>query len=364
MKETRVNLTVVVLALICIGIVMIYSASCINALQNYQDSLYYLKRHLLFLVMGLVACVWVMSIDYRQIQPHARTFLGVSLFLLVFVLIPHIGQESYGARRWFKLGVFHFQPSELVKLAVIIYTADFLSRKQQLIHNFRQGFLPPILVMGAACLLTVKQPDLGTTVEIAVVVLGLMLIAGARLWHLAAIAAAAIPVVIYLVVKEPYRMARIVAFLDPWQDSQGIGFQLTQSQIALGSGGIFGVGLGHSQQKLFYLPAAHTDFILSIIGEELGLVGALAVIVLFVSFIWIGIRLIRQTHESFGFFLSIGIILMLGLQAMVNVGVSIGAFPTKGLPLPFISYGGSALIFHLVAIALLLNVSKTQDQKF
>ena len=159
-------------------------------------------------------------------------------------------------------------------------------------------------------------------------------------------------------------MARIIAFLDPWQDSQGIGFQLTQSQIALGSGGVFGVGLGHSQQKLFYLPAAHTDFILSIIGEELGLVGALVIIVLFVSFIWVGIRLIRQTHESFGYFLSIGIILMLGLQAMVNVGVSIGAFPTKGLPLPFISYGGSALIFHLVAIGLILNVSKTQDQKF
>jgi len=191
-----------------------------------------------------------------------------------------------------------------------------------------------------------------------------MFIAGARLIHLASLAGAAIPVVVYLVIKEPYRMARIIAFLDPWQDSQGIGFQLTQSQIALGSGGLFGVGLGHSQQKLFYLPAAHTDFILSIIGEELGLLGALAIITLFVLFIWMGIRLIRQTHESFGYFLSIGIIMMLGLQAMVNVGVSIGAFPTKGLPLPFISYGGSALIFHLVAIALILNVSKTNDQKF
>ena len=364
MRETRVNLTVIILALVCMGIVMIYSASCVNALENFHDSLYYLKRHVLFLIMGLVACLGVMSMDYRRIQPYAKKILGLSFILLVLVLIPHIGTESYGARRWFKLGIFHFQPSEFAKLAVIIYTADFLSRKQKLIRNFRQGFLPPILVVGVACLLTVKQPDLGTTIEMAMVVFGLMLIAGARFLHLVGIAIAAVPIVVYLVVKEPYRMARIIAFLDPWQDSQGIGFQLTQSQIALGSGGFFGVGLGHSQQKLFYLPAAHTDFILSIIGEELGLIGALAIIILFVLFIWTGIRLIRQTHESFGYFLSIGIILMLGLQAMVNVGVSIGAFPTKGLPLPFISYGGSALIFHLLAIGLILNVSKIQDQKF
>ena len=156
-------------------------------------------------------------------------------------------------------------------------------------------------------------------------------------------------------------MARIIAFLDPWQDSQGIGFQLSQSQIALGSGGILGVGLGHSQQKLFYLPAAHTDFILSIIGEEFGLIGTLFIIMLFILFIWQGTRIIRQTNLAFGYFLGMGIVMMLGLQAVVNVGVSIGAFPTKGLPLPFISYGGSALIFHLMAIALLLNISKIQD---
>ncbi len=364
MKETRVQLTVIVLALICIGIVMIFSASCVNAQESFHDSYYYLKRHVLFLVLGLIACFGVMSIDYRIIQPKARLILGISLFLLVLVLIPHLGKESYGARRWFKLGMFHFQPSEFAKLAVIIYTADFLSRKQEFIRDFKKGFLPPILVMGVACLLTVKQPDLGTTLEMAVVVIGLMFIAGARMIHLLSLVGAAIPVLVYLVVKEPYRMARIVAFLDPWQDAQGIGFQLTQSQIALGSGGVFGVGLGHSQQKLFYLPAAHTDFILSIIGEEMGLIGTVAIIILFVLFVWMGIRLIRQTHESFGYFLSIGIILMLGLQAMVNVGVSIGAFPTKGLPLPFISYGGSALIFHLICIGLILNVSKTQDQKF
>ena len=363
MREHRIALILVTMALVCVGIVMIYSASCVNALENFKDSLYYLKRHLFFLVLGFGATAGVMMFDYRKIQPYARRILFVSIVLLILVLIPHIGKESYGARRWFKLGMFHFQPSELAKLAVIIFTADFLARKQEMIKSFKRGFVPPVVLMGLVCALTVKQPDLGTTVEIAVVVLVMMLVAGSRLSHMGAIALTGMMGVVYLIIKAPYRMARIIAFLDPWQDAQGIGFQLTQSQMALGSGGVFGVGLGHSQQKLFYLPAAHTDFILSIIGEELGLIGTLAVIMLFILFIWIGTRIIRQTHDAFGYFLSIGIVMMLGLQAMVNVGVSIGAFPTKGLPLPFISYGGSALIFHLIAIGLLLNIAKTGDIK-
>ncbi len=361
MRDTRVCLTLVVTALICIGIVMIFSASCINAMENYKDSMYFLKRHLIFLVLGLGAATVAMAYDYRQWQPYARIWVMVCVFMLILVLIPHIGKESYGARRWFKLGIFNFQPSEMAKLAIIMYTADFLSRKGEGIRDFWKGFVPPIMVMGIICALTVKQPDLGTTVETAFVVISMLFVGGARLRHLGMIVLAAIPVVIYLVVKEPYRMARIAAFINPWQDSQGIGFQLTQSQIALGSGGFFGVGLGHSQQKLFYLPAAHTDFILSIIGEELGLCGAAAIIVLFGTFIWLGTRIIRQTSNAFGYYLGFGIILMLGLQAMVNVGVSIGAFPTKGLPLPFISYGGSALIFHMMAIGFILNIAKSAD---
>lgn len=361
MRENRISLTVVVMALICVGIVMIYSASCVNAMENFHDSLYYLKRHMIFLAMGLASCAAVMMFDYRQLQPYAGRIILFSILLLVLVIIPHIGKESYGARRWFKLGVFHFQPSELSKLAIIVFMADFLARKQEIIKDFWRGFVPPVVVMGIVCVLTVKQPDLGTTVETAVVVLVMMFIAGSRLRHMSIIGLGGIIAVTYLIIKAPYRMARIVAFLDPWQDSRGIGFQLTQSQIAIGSGGVFGVGLGHSQQKLFYLPAAHTDFILSIVGEELGLIGTLAIIALFVAFIWIGSRIIRQTNNAFGYFLAVGIVAMLGLQAMVNVGVSIGAFPTKGLPLPFISYGGSALIFHLIAIGLLLNVAKTQD---
>ena len=186
MRQERVSLTITVLTLICVGIVMIYSASCVNAMQTYGDSLYYLKRHMLFLVLGLVASFFILRMDYRQIQPHARILIGICAVLLVLVLIPHIGNESYGARRWFKLGVFHFQPSELAKLAMIIYTADFLARKQQVIKSFRQGFLPPLLVMGVLCVLTVKQPDLGTTIEIAAVTLTMLFLGGADygIWRL------------------------------------------------------------------------------------------------------------------------------------------------------------------------------------
>src|SRR5208282_1283468 len=199
MRQERISLAITVLTLICIGIVMIYSASCVNAMQTYGDSLYYLKRHMLFLVLGMVASFFVLRVDYRQIQPYARMMIGICIVLLVLVLIPHIGNESYGARRWFKLGVFHFQPSELAKLAMIIYTADFLDRKQQVIKSFWQGFLPPLLVMGVLCALTVKQPDLGTTVEIAVVTLTMLLLGGARIWHLALIFCSAVPLVVYLI---------------------------------------------------------------------------------------------------------------------------------------------------------------------
>jgi cell division protein FtsW len=361
MRENRIYLTLTVCCLICIGIIMIYSSSCVYAMQELGDSAYFLKRHLIFLCLGFIFTLAIMSIDYRDLQKYAKPLLIISIILLILVLIPGIGKKASGAQRWFRLGPINFQPAELVKLAMIIYVADFLSRKQKVITDFKQSFLPLMLVMGFVCLLVVKQPDLGTTVEIAAVTLVMMFIAGSRMSHLGLIALAAVPVIIYLVTSASYRMARIMAFLDPWQDAQGIGFQLTQSQIAIGSGGLFGVGLGKSQQKLFYLPAAHTDFIYSIIGEEFGLRGTLFIIILFGIFLWQGTRIAVRTTNTFGYYLCIGILVMLGMQAVVNIGVSMGALPTKGLPLPFISYGGSALIFHMAAIGLLLNVSRVQD---
>ena len=361
MREIRISLILIVFLLISIGVVAIYSASGVYALQQLGDTAYFLKRHFFFLCIGFILTLFVMSSDYRQLRTIAKPLLLVTFLMLVMVLIPGIGKATYGARRWFSLGPINFQPSELAKIAMLIYAADFLARKDKKINQFFAGFLPLIMAMGAVCLLIVKQPDLGSCVLIALVTLTMMFVAGARISHIAMLGVLSLPLLYMLVVKVAYRWKRIIAFLDPWQDSQGIGFQLTQSQIALGSGGIFGVGLGKSMQKLFYLPAAHTDFILSIIGEETGIIGTLVVVLLFVLFVWQGARIANRTTEPFGYYLAVGIVALIGFQAVVNIGVSIGAFPTKGLPLPFISYGGSALIFNMMAVGLLLNVSRVED---
>jgi len=361
MRDIRISIAVIVTFLICIGIAMIYSSSGIYALQEMGDKTYFLGRHLLFLCIGVMAACAVMACDYRDLRPLTKPLMLFVIALLILVLIPWIGKASFGARRWFRIGSFNFQPSEFAKLAVLVYMADFLARKQNRIKNFLEGFLPPIMVMGLLGLLIVRQPDLGNSMLIAVIILIMMFAAGARILHIGLLALLASPVLFLLVWMVPYRMRRIMAFINPWADAHGAGFQLSQSQIALGSGGIFGVGLGKSAQKLFYLPAAHTDFILSIIGEELGLLGTLAVVILFAAFIWQGARIVKRTVDPFGYYLAFGIIVLIGLQAVVNIGVSIGALPTKGLPLPFISYGGSALIFNMMAVGLLLNISRIQD---
>ena len=361
MREIRTSVTTTVILLICLGVVMIYSSSGIYALQELGDSTYFLKRHLIFLCVGIVLTLIVMAMNYQELRKWAKPMLGIAIVMLVLVLIPGIGKASFGARRWFQLGPLNFQPSEFTKVALMIYTADFLARKQNKIGNFWQGFLPLMMVLGVVCLLIIKQPDFGSSVLMAMIVLIMMFIAGARPGHMGLVVLAALPFMYLLIARVPYRLARIMAFLDPWEDSRGIGFQLAQSQIAFGSGGFWGVGLGKSVQKLFYLPAAHTDFILSIIGEELGFVGAAMVIILFMLLIFQGARIAKRTVDPFGYFLSIGIVAMIGLQVVINVGVSIGALPTKGLPLPFISYGGSALVFNLMALGLLLNISRTQD---
>jgi len=291
----------------------------------------------------------------------AKPMMLLALGILILVLLPGVGRSSFGAQRWLKIGPFSIQPSEFIKIAILIYTADYLSRKQGRIMSFWQGFVPILCLLGVVSVLIMKQPDFGSMVLIVLVVFIMVFIAGARFRHLGIIILTAMPVFYFLIVRVAYRWRRIVTFLDPWKDPAGAGFQLTQSQIALGSGGLFGLGLGKSVQKLFYLPAAHTDFILSIIGEETGFLGALTVVALFIAFLVQGFRVAKRTENTFGYFLSIGIVLMIGIQASLNIGVSIGALPTKGLPLPFISYGGSALISAMVMIGLLLNISRIQD---
>ncbi|MBF0122892.1 MAG: putative lipid II flippase FtsW [Candidatus Omnitrophica bacterium] len=361
MRETRISLFMTFVILICFGTVMIYSSSGVYALEVMKNSSYFLIRHLMFLVIGAGFMFFCMTFDYRQLQKYAKPLLGLVIILLILVLIPHIGKITSGARRWFSLGPINFQPSELAKPVLIIYLADFFARKKSDVRSLAKGFIPVMLVMGVLCVLIIKQPDLGNTVLIFAITLCMLFAAGAKIKHGLSIFIMAIPVFVFLVLAEPYRIRRIVSFMNPWDDPQGAGFQLSQSQIALGSGGFWGVGLGQSQQKLFYLPAAHTDFIFSIIGEELGFLGAVVLIVLFGMLIWHGVKILKHTVDPFGYYIAFGILVMISIQVMVNVGVSIGALPTKGLPLPFISYGGSALIFNMAAIGLLLNIARAHD---
>jgi cell division protein FtsW len=302
-----------------------------------------------------------MITDYRTLKKWTKPALILAICLLVSVLMPGIGREVFGARRWFRFKFISFQPSEFASLALVIYTADFISRKGDVLKDFLKGFLPPISVLGFVLLLILIQPDLGTVLAMGVVVFIMLFVAGVTPAHLLSVILINIPILYILIFSVPYRRMRIMAFLNPWQDPAGSGFQIIQSQIALGSGGVFGVGLGHSIQKLFYLPAAHTDFIFSIIGEELGLVGTMAVIILFLIFIHQGLKVIHNAPDKFGYFLSLGLVLMISLKAIINIGVSCGLLPTKGLPLPFISYGGSSLVFDMVNVGLLINIARTGE---
>jgi cell division protein FtsW len=360
-RDIRINLFTVTVILICIGIVMIYSSSSIYAWEHYKDGFFFLKRHLLFLLIGAIFTFLVMCIDYRRFRRFAKPLLLISLLLLVLVLIPGIGREVSGARRWFRFKFISFQPSELASLGVIIYVADFIARKGNLIKSFVRGFLPPVCVLGCCALLILVQPDLGMTIAISLVVFIMLFIAGTRIEYLLSILLASLPVLYVLIFSVPYRRARILAFLNPWLDPKGSGFQIIQSQIALGSGGLVGVGLGHSRQKLFFLPAAHTDFIFSIIGEELGLIGTLAVIILFIIFIQQGIKVIKNAPDKFSYFLALGLVLMISVKAVINIGVSCGVLPTKGLPLPFISYGGSSFVFDMVSVGILINIARVGE---
>jgi cell division protein FtsW len=360
-RNIRINISTVTLTLVCVGTIMIYSASSIYAWENYKDSAYFLKRHLVFLAIGMALTFSVMNIDYRRLKKIAKPLLIFSIALLVLVLVPGISREISGARRWFRFKFISFQPSELVNMAMIIYIADFLSRKGSLIKQFWRGFSPPVAVLGLCVLLILMQPDLGTALAISTVVFIMLVVAGIRMTYLASVILAGLPVLYFLIFSVPYRRMRILAFLNPWLDPKGSGFQIIQSQIALGSGGLFGVGLGHSRQKLFYLPAAQTDFIFSIIGEELGLCGTLGVIVLFMVFILQGLKIVKNAPDKFAYFLSLGLVLMISLKAIINISVSCGVFPTKGLPLPFISYGGSSLIFDLMSVGLLVNIARTGE---
>ncbi len=326
------------------------------------DSAYFLKRHLIFILTGIFLTSVVMAVDYHLFNRYSKLILITAISLLALVLIPGIGSRVSGAQRWFRFFGLSFQPSELAQIAVIIYAASFLSRRHSLIDDFAIGILPVLAVAGFTSGLILIQPDLGTALAINMVVFIMLFVAGMKKKHILLLFLIALPALYLTIFAIPYRRARVLAFLNPWNDPRGSGFQIIQSQLALGSGGVLGTGLGAGQQKLFYLPAAHTDFIFSIIGEELGILGTLSVCFLFLNFIIDGFKVSMNTKDRFGYFLSLGLICILGFKVLVNMGVSVGAFPTKGLPLPFISYGGTSLVFDMISVGLLLNISKTCDQ--
>jgi cell division protein FtsW len=348
----------VAVVLLSAGVVMVYSASTIVAADRFHDPYFFLKKQLFWALIGAGAMWVALRVDYRWLERAVVPALIVAGVLLVLVLVPPIGQAINGTRRWIRLGPVSFQPAELAKLALVVYLAAFLARKRGDMDRFRTGTLPPLLVAGAMAALVLVQPDLGNCLTLIALTFGLLYLAGSPIKHLAWVAAPAVPLIALAVWMAPYRMRRITAFIDPWADPRGSGFQIIQSWLALGNGGLFGQGIGGSRQKLFYLPESHTDFIFAILGEELGFVGGLAIVALFAVLIWRGLRVGLRAPDAFGAYLALGITVLLATQTLVNLGVVTGLLPTKGLPLPFISFGGSALLMTMLATGVLLNISQ------
>jgi cell division protein FtsW len=351
-------LVLAVAGLIGIGLVMVFNVSYFLSSSNFGDPYAFFRKHLFSIALGSVVAVVISRFGSETYRRFAYPMLVAALVSLVLVLVPGIGSTRGGAQRWVALGPLSFQPSELAKVALVLYLAASLDRKRERLHEFVNGILPHCLVVGGMALLLLVEPDFGSTALVAVVLLAMLFAAGARPAHLLLLCSAAIPGLVVLAVAEPYRWARLMAFLQHDKDPLGIGFQLNQSLIAFGSGGVTGVGLGQSQQKMFFLPAAHTDFIFSVVGEELGLLGALVVLGLFAWIAFRGLRIAAAHPDRFGSLLAFGVTLLLVVQGLLNVGVVLGCLPTKGLVLPFISYGGSAMLLTMAEVGALLALAR------
>ncbi|MFL5814881.1 MAG: putative lipid II flippase FtsW [Bdellovibrionia bacterium] len=349
-------------AMVVFGLLMVYSSSYIFAQEKTGDGFSFIKKQMLYALVGFGGLFGICRIDYRNWFKWAYPFLGVSIGLLIMVLIPGVGTKVLGAQRWIRLGPFGFQPGELAKFAVIVFASSQLARKSDRIHTVAAGIVSPFLVPLPAMLLLLMQPDFGTTVMITVVMFTLMFLAGVPKRFLGGIILLGATVGSWLALSSPYRRARVMTYLDPWKDPGGKGFQILQSLTGIHNGHFWGVGLGNGKEKLFYLPEAHNDFIFAVIGEELGFVGIVVVVVAFLYLIYRGLNIAfncqKQYQDRFGMLLASGITLALGLQGFVNMAVVMGLLPTKGLTLPFISYGGSALMIDLFAVGVLLSVAR------
>ena len=348
----------VAVVLLSAGVVMVYSASAIVAADRFHDPYFFLKKQLFWALLGAAAMLVAVRVDYRHLEKLVVPAMIVAGLMLVLVLVPPFGQAINGTRRWIRLGLISFQPAELAKLALVFYLAAFVARRQDQLSDLRRGLLPPLLAAGAFAALVFVQPDLGNCLTLIALTFGLLYLAGAPMRYLGWALAPAVPLLVIAIYMAPYRLRRMTAFWDPWSDPRGSGFQIIQSWLAFGNGGLLGQGVGGSRQKLFYLPESHTDFIFAVVGEELGFIGATLFVALFAVLIWRGLRIGLRTTEPFGAYLALGITLLIATQVLVNLGVVTGLLPTKGLPLPFISFGGSALLMTMLSTGVLLNISQ------
>lgn len=363
MKKSLIFIVTIVGILIALSVVMIYSTSGIFAQERFGDENFFLKKQAMWVAMSLCLMLFFSYFPYRLLKVLSLPILFSTLGLLVITLIGPFSHTAGGATRWLNLGPIRFQPSELAKIAIIIYMADVVSRKQDTIRDFFKSLLAPSLLVGVLMVCVLKQPDLGTTVLLACIWFTIVFVGGIRLLYVFLFMTTGGVSLFFLIRCFPYRMKRIVAFLDPFKDPQGSGFQIIQSFIALGSGGVTGVGLGQGTQKLFYLPEAHTDFIFAIIGEELGLIGTVAVALLFAMLFVSGILIALKCSDPFGKLLAAGITITVSMQAIINMYVVTGLLPTKGIPLPFLSFGGSNLLVNAMAIGMLVNVGIRGNEK-
>ena len=362
-KKDRI-LLILVMGLVGFGLIMIYSASGIIALKNYGDSFYFLKKQIIWTVIATVAMLLISKVDTDIWKRLPLPLMVISFIFLLLVITPGIGSQINNAKRWFRFGPLSFQPSELAKLSVIIYLAAYLAKKDEKIRDFFDGFLPPLVLVGIMFLLIIAEPDFGTALVIGIGSAAMLFIGGARMSHILGVFLSFIPVALALVMNMGYRRNRITAFLNPWEYSSTVGYQIVQSFLSFGNGGIFGTGVGEGRQKLFFLPEAHTDFIFAVVGEELGFIGGSAVTILFLLFLWRCFRIIKSHWGYFEGYLSAGISIFIGIQILFNLCVVTGLFPTKGIALPFLSFGGTSLLTNMIMVGILYAISGRSQGRF
>jgi cell division protein FtsW len=355
-----VGLLLCVFGLLVFGWVMVYSASALFAEGRYHDQFFFLKRQILWSCIGLAAFVAAANVPVSFWQSNAKLIYGATLVGLVLVL--GLGHEISGAKRWLRFGGIGIQPSELAKVAGVIIISDYLDRRQSRLKDFKKGLLPLLLLMGVLIGLIAVEPDLGTPILISSVFFALLVLGGARWRHFIVLGLVSLPLVVLAVLKVRYRLHRLFAYMDPWSDARGAGYQLVQSLLAMGSGGIFGRGFGSSRIKISNLPDCHTDFVFSILGEELGLIGTLACSGLFLFLSLRGLKISKSAPNHFSKLMAAGISLTIGFQSLINMGVACGLLPTKGMPLPFLSFGGSSLVITLIFVGILAGISRQAPQ--